>query len=540
MPSKTPRTISVILIVLILVITTVTVYSISLQTKTALKGSVQENLISVAGIAASEINGDAFARLQTGDENAVDFSRIRDQLRRIKEANPDIRYIYTMRKNGDAVEFVVDGDYGYSKDAAEIGETYPQAEPELLSGFLGPSADSEFTTDQWGTVLSGYSPIRDSTGAVVGIVGVDMNSSLVMAKLDSINMILYLIGIIAMISVTLGLIVVERRRSIDEQKLEESEKKYRLLFEQAGDSILILEAEGEKQGKIIAANTAAAKMHGYSVEEMLTKTIADLYPPETRKDLPGRFATLLNGQVLNIESVHVKKDGALFPIEINATLVNLGTQKYVLATDRDITERKTGDEALQQVTKKLALLNSVTFNDIQNAIFTLNAFLSLDKTISGDKNGNRYLDREEESIRNIIKSLNFAKSYQDLGVKPPRWQNVNQAFIMGISHLDFSAIHRVVHVENLEIYADSLLERVFFTFADNIIHHAKTATQVTMGYQPNGDHLIISFEDNGVGIPDPLKEKIFERGFGKQKGMESVPSAGDSQYYWNYNQGDGD
>ena len=67
----------------------------------------------------------------------------------------------------------------------------------------------------------------DSTGTVVGIVGVDMNSSVVTAKLDAINMILYLIGIIAMISVALGLIVVERRRSIDEQKLEESEKKYR-------------------------------------------------------------------------------------------------------------------------------------------------------------------------------------------------------------------------------------------------------------------------------------------------------------------------
>ena len=253
---------------------------------------------------------------------------------------------------------------------------------------------------------------------------------------------------------------------------------------------------------------------------MLTKTIADLYPFETRKDLPERFATLLNGQVLNVESMHVKKDGVLFPIEINATLVNLGAQKYILAIDRDITERKTSDDALQQVTKKLALLNSVTFNDIQNAIFTLNAYLSLDKTHSRDKNGNRYLDREEESIRNIIKSLNFAKSYQDLGVKPPQWQNVNQAFIVGISHLDFSSIHRVVHVENLEIYADSLLERVFFTFADNIIHHAKTATQITMSYQLNGDHLIIFFEDNGVGIPDTLKEKIFERGFGKQKGME--------------------
>jgi signal transduction histidine kinase len=86
--------------------------------------------------------------------------------------------------------------------------------------------------------------------------------------------------------------------------------------------------------------------------------------------------------------------------------------------------------------------------------------------------------------------------------------------------MDFSSIHRTVHLDNLEIYADSLLERVFFTFADNVLRHAKTATQVTIGYQPAGDNLIIFLEDNGNGIPDAIKEKIFDRGFGTQKGME--------------------
>ncbi len=120
----------------------------------------------------------------------------------------------------------------------------------------------------------------------------------------------------------------------------------------------------------------------------------------------------------------------------------------------------------------------------------------------------------------ISHALNFAKSYQDLGVKPPQWQNVNQSFILGISHLDFSSIRRMVHLENLEIFADSLIERVFYTFADNVLHHAKTATQVTIGYQLSGDDMVLFFEDNGNGIPDTIKEKIFERGFGTQKGME--------------------
>jgi hypothetical protein len=233
--SKTPRTVSILLILLIFIITSVTVYSVSMETRTALKTSVQDKLITLAGITASEIDGDSFAQLQAGDETTADFIRIRDQLHRVKGASPDVNFIYTMRKNGNLVEFVVDGDYGYTRDAAIIGERYPEAQPELLAGFFAPSADKEFNTDQWGTVLSGYSPIRDRTGSIVGIVGVDMDSSVVMAKLDRINLILYLVGLIAMFFIGLGIIVVERRRVLDERNLEESEKKYRLLFESAED-----------------------------------------------------------------------------------------------------------------------------------------------------------------------------------------------------------------------------------------------------------------------------------------------------------------
>jgi PAS domain S-box-containing protein len=520
MPFKTHRTISIILILLILVLTSVTVYSVSLETRTALKESVQDKLKSVAGVVASEIDGDAFARLNTGDENTESFIRIRDQLHDVKSASPDIRYIYTMRKSENNVEFVVDGDYGYTSDSAAIGMKYPHVLPELLAGFLAPSADAEFTTDQWGSVLSGYSPVRNSTGAVVGIVGVDMDSTVVMAKLDRINLILYFVGIIAMFFVAVGFIVIERRRTFDERKLGESEKKYRLLFERANDCILILDAEGKDQGKIIAANTAAARMHGYSVEEMLTKTIADLDIPQLRMSESERIGHIVNSGQIKGEVTHIRKDGTEFTLETNAGLLDTGTKKLILEIDRDITERKKAEDALHQVTRKLALLNSVTFNDIQNAVFSLNGFLALEKTPDGTPIVRKYQDREEESVRKISEALQFAKNYQDLGANPPQWQKVQQAFLMGISHMDFSSVQRTISVENLEIYADCHLERVFFTFADNIVKHSKGALHMTMGYTFSSDNLVLFFKDDGVGIPDALKEKIFERGFGTQKGMQ--------------------
>ncbi|WP_321504529.1 PAS domain S-box protein [uncultured Methanoregula sp.] len=516
---KTPRFFSTILFILIVLITVVTVYSISTQTQQALKGAVQEKLMAVASTTASQIDGDTFARIRPGEEGSRDFTGIRDQLRSVKMANGDTRFIYTLRKNGNSVEFVVDGDYGYAPDAATIGLAYPEAEPELFLGFTAPAADKEFTTDPWGTVLSGFAPIHDHAGNVVGIVGVDMDSSVVSAELSFLNIVLYGIGIIALVSAVIGIIVIERRRTADEQKIAESEKKYRLLFERAGDAIFLLDSEAKSMGSIISANQAAAAIHGYTIDELEGMNITDLMTPEAKDGAPEQFSQIIHGVWLHGEINHRKKNGAAFPVEFSAGLLDLGIKKYMLVFIHDISERKKADNALQQVTKKLSLLNSVTFNDIRNVVFTLNGYITLGKTFPENEKVYQTLDKAEDSVRRLTRSIDFAKNYQDLGAKPPRWLDVNQTFIFGISHLDFSRIHRSVNLNGLEIYADSLLERVFVSLADNVLRHAEGATLVTLGYRMDGSDLILFFEDNGVGIPETIKEKIFERGYGSEKGM---------------------
>ena len=147
---KNSRIISSLLIILFLLLTIATVYSISTETQGALRGAVQEKLLAVASTTASQIDGDAFARIRPGDEDTAAFIHIRDQLRSVKQAVPEVRYIYTMRKNGNEIAFVVDADYGETPDAARIGEVYAEAEPELIAGFSAPAVDREFTTDEWG------------------------------------------------------------------------------------------------------------------------------------------------------------------------------------------------------------------------------------------------------------------------------------------------------------------------------------------------------------------------------------------------------
>ncbi len=151
-----------------------------------------------------------------------------------------------------------------------------------------------------------------------------------------------------------------------EGALLESENRYRMLFERAGDAIFILEAEGEKAGQIVAANQVAAEMHGYTVDELLTLNITDLDTPDNAREAPRRIRRALEGEWIKAEITHRKKDGTLFPVEISAGLLELGKRKYILAFDRDITERKRYEEERERLIQALqdALANVKTLKGL--------------------------------------------------------------------------------------------------------------------------------------------------------------------------------
>ncbi|MFH1058744.1 MAG: PAS domain S-box protein [Pseudomonadota bacterium] len=146
--------------------------------------------------------------------------------------------------------------------------------------------------------------------------------------------------------------ITARKRA--EQALARSEELYRTLFEKAGDCIFLLEAEGDAAGRIVAANAAAARLHGYSQDELLQMQIQDLETPEAMDLIPGLFERAPAGEWISTEITHRRRDGSAFPVEVSAGLVELGGAKYILAMDRDITERKAAEAAIRQSEEKFA------------------------------------------------------------------------------------------------------------------------------------------------------------------------------------------
>ncbi len=132
-------------------------------------------------------------------------------------------------------------------------------------------------------------------------------------------------------------------------EIQESEKRYRTLFESAGDAIFLIEAEGEKLGDIVDANLAAAEMYGYTIDELLNlNLIKDLDAPDAAEEAPRQAQKIINGEWIKSEINHIRKDGSVFPVEISAGLLEFMGQKYILTFDRDISDRKQMENQILQ------------------------------------------------------------------------------------------------------------------------------------------------------------------------------------------------
>jgi two-component system, cell cycle sensor histidine kinase and response regulator CckA len=121
-----------------------------------------------------------------------------------------------------------------------------------------------------------------------------------------------------------------------EQALRQSEERFRTLFENAGDAILIVGAEG----LFVEANRTACERLGYSREELLEMTPEDLETPEFRVLFEDRKEILQTQGSLSFETAQVTRSGAVIPTEIIATVIELGGRIAILAIAHDLTEHR--------------------------------------------------------------------------------------------------------------------------------------------------------------------------------------------------------
>ena len=221
--------------------------------------------------------------------------------------------------------------------------------------------------------------------------------------------------------------------------------------------------------------------------------------------------------MLMTELLLVKKNGDLLPVILNA--VNMPDGKY-LGFCTDITERKHAEVAFRMANKKLNLLSGITRHDINNQLLVLNGFLKLLQKKATDPAYEDFFTRIMKASSQISSMIQFTKEYEQIGVNAPAWQGCHTLIETAAMEIQLGEISVVNDFPSgSEVFADPMIVKVFYNLMDNAVRYGEKITTIGFSVEESGDDHLIICEDDGNGVPVDEKEKIFERGFGKNTGM---------------------
>jgi len=186
---------------------------------------------------------------------------------------------------------------------------------------------------------------------------------------------------------------------------------------------------------------------------------------------------------------------------------------------QDVTDISRSNQALLESGRKLNLLNSITRHDILNQTTIVtgysNILLESQPEISHYPEYIEIIRNSSQSIQNLIR---FTATYQDLGAKKPVWLSINRVALNAWKTLHPPENVTLEIKTDLIIFADLLLEKVFFNLFDNSFRHGGLVTRITISFNEQEGNPVLIYADNGSGVDPSYKKKIFSRGFGKNTG----------------------
>jgi len=302
-----------------------------------------------------------------------------------------------------------------------------------------------------------------------------------------------------------------------EEALRESEEQNRLLVNNAGEGILVIQGS-----RIVFANPKSSSIFQLKTSELEGEDIISYIISED-KDC---FFEFLQSCLLHQSEKTMVKSFRIFDannelkwLEIVPVPIIWNEKNAILLLASDSTGRRLAEDALVQTNKKLHLLSSITRHDVLNQITISLAYLDLLKKKNNDEQLDNYIQKQLDATHTIRTQIVFTKEYQDIGVKSPQWQNLKEKINNVIEETKTDIVSYSSDLARMEVYADPLLERVFFNLINNSLMHAGTITKISFLLQEQIDGVSLIYVDDGIGIAEREKTQIFDHGHGKNTGF---------------------
>ncbi|MBP9007531.1 MAG: PAS domain-containing protein, partial [Methanospirillum sp.] len=215
------------------------------------------------------------------------------------------------------------------------------------------------------------------------------------------------------------------------------------------------------------------------------------------------------------------RTGSVRYILINASpIVNKnGESIAAIMVCTDISEKRRIEDAMNRVNRKLNMLTSITRNEIQNQGFVLLGYLEICKSIATEPEVITFLDKIQERVNQLNAHISNTRNFQDMGVNPPKWQNLREVYIFAASHVKLSEVNHVQEIGSYEVFADLFFEKALTNILNNAITHGGNVSMITAFTEERGLDLVLIITDDGCGIDSERKEQIFLHGYPSNQGF---------------------
>ncbi|MFA5364876.1 MAG: PAS domain S-box protein [Candidatus Bathyarchaeia archaeon] len=317
--------------------------------------------------------------------------------------------------------------------------------------------------------------------------------------------------------------ITERKKA--QEELREREKRFRELSELLPEVVF----ETDIRGVLTFVNHEAYAKFEYSKEDFENGLTADqMISPKDRERAKKNLATLFTGQETGPNDyTAITKTGKTFPIIVNSTPIVRGNKiAGIRGIMVDITEHTKTEEALKNTLKNMETLNEkisvvgrLTRHDARNklAVIMNNIYLAK-RQLLGNNQTSENLDAIESAVDQIENIFDFARVYEKVGTEDPTYVDVKTSIDEACLLLSCSEGKILNECGGLKVLADSLLRQTFYNLLDNTHKYGETFSTIRVYYKKEKDDMQLIYEDNGVGVPENEKQKIFEEGYGKGTG----------------------
>ncbi len=304
---------------------------------------------------------------------------------------------------------------------------------------------------------------------------------------------------------------------LTQEALRENEEKFISIFQKTPDPILIV----NESFRITEVNRWFESVFRRPRETVIGEHLDDIAINITEAGI----REVIEGPEGDVQAYHAEMNimngcGNPFTADVSFSPIRIRNEPCLIIQIHNIDDIRKAHNAVSQVNQKLKILASVTRHDILNRVMVISAYSDFIKEGITDPEMKKRIEAISKSSDEIRTLINFTGEYQELNSAEPAWQSPDAILARPLLRNMIPGISPDSSLEGLEIYADRLLEKVFYNLIDNSFRHGADVSKISLSYhlQSNGE-LIILYEDDGGGVSPEEKAQIFKKGFGKNTGM---------------------